>query len=250
MTDATTRSSWSDLARRPRSSRVIAFRLALWREVYRFGGGAGMLVPAGGAFVIGGGECRDEALLVGLDERIAKLPEERRQRGTALFMNQMGSHGPAYYKRSGPADKRFVPECTDVELARCDDDQLINAYDNSIVASDRMLAATIRWLQQHAADHATALVDMSDHGESLAELGIFLHGLPYRFAPEAQTRVPTSTGSEALAARHRPRLRRQRPDVPQSRADVHHAVLGLLDVTTPTYDRALDTFAASRTNAP
>jgi lipid A ethanolaminephosphotransferase len=200
-----------------------------------------------------GGECRDEALLVGLDERIAKLPEERRKRGIVLFLHQMGSHGPAYSKRSGPTEKRFVPECTDIELARCDHDQLVNAYDNSIVATDRMLAATIRWLQRHAVDHATALAYMSDHGESLGELGIFLHGLPYRFAPEAQTRVPYIAWiGDALAAERGIDVAcvGRRLDVPQSHDDLYHTVLGLLDVTTPTYDRALDTFAACRKKAP
>ena len=195
------------------------------------------------------GECLDDALLVGLDERIAQLPEERRRRGIVLVMHQMGSHGPAYYKRSAPALKRFLPECTNTALGQCDPQQLINAYDNTIVATDRFLAETIAWLKGRAGDYAPALLYMSDHGESLGELGIFLHGLPYAFAPEAQKRVPFIAWFGAdLAARRGidtacvGRLL----DTPLSHDNLYHSVLGLLDVTTPTYRVALDAFAPCR----
>jgi lipid A ethanolaminephosphotransferase len=167
-------------------------------------------------------------------------------------MHQMGSHGPAYYKRSSPAEKRFLPECTNISLSECDHEQLVNAYDNSIVATDHALAATIAWLKGHAADHATALVYMSDHGESLGELGIFLHGLPYAFAPEAQTHIPFIAWiGDALAAERgidRACLR-GRLDVPYSHDNLYHTVLGLVDVTTPTYDPSLDAFLPCRKQA-
>ena len=101
------------------------------------------LPPADAARLCKGGECLDEAMLFGLDERIARLPEERRKKGVVLFMHQMGSHGPAYYKRSAPAQKRFLPECTDISLAQCDRQQLVNAYDNSIVAARTWSVSTI-----------------------------------------------------------------------------------------------------------
>ena len=195
------------------------------------------------------GECVDEALLVGLDARIARLPEERRKRGIVLVLHQMGSHGPAYYKRSPPALKRFLPECTTTTLGECDPQQLINAYDNTIVATDRFLADTIAWLKGRTNDYAPALVYMSDHGESLGELGIFLHGLPYAFAPEVQKRVPFIAwfGAE-LAARRRLDVAclSQWLDAPYSHDNLYHSVVGLLDVTTPTYRRELDAFAPCR----
>ena len=104
------------------------------------------------------GECLDTALLVGLDARIARLPEERRKKGIVLVLHQMGSHGPAYYKRSAPALKRFLPECTNTTLGQCDPQQLVNAYDNTIVATDRFLADTIAWLKGRSGDCAAALV--------------------------------------------------------------------------------------------
>ena len=195
------------------------------------------------------GECLDDALLVGLDERVARLPAERRAKGIVLALHQMGSHGPAYYKRSPPALKRFLPECTNTSLAQCEHDQLVNAYDNTIVETDHVLAETIRWLQRRSADHATALVYMSDHGESLGELGIFLHGLPYRFAPDAQTRVPFIAWlGEDLAARRGVDVAcvRGRLDVAYSHDNLYHTVVGLLDVTTPTYSAGLDAFAPCR----
>jgi len=198
------------------------------------------------------GECLDEALLVGLDERIARLPEERRRKGVVLALHQMGSHGPAYSKRSPPALKRFLPECTNTTLGQCDPEQLVNAYDNTIVATDRFLADTIAWLKGRSADYAPALLYMSDHGESLGEHGIFLHGLPYTFAPDVQKEVPFIAWFGAgLAARRglETSCVAGLLDTPLTHDNLYHSALGLLDVTTPTYRRELDTFAPCRTGA-
>jgi lipid A ethanolaminephosphotransferase len=196
----------------------------------------------------GGGECFDDALLVGLDERIAKLPEERRGRGIVLVMHQMGSHGPAYFKRSPPQLKRFMPECTTTTLGDCDPAQLVNAYDNTIATTDHFLAATIDWLRARPA-FAPALLYMSDHGESLGELGIFLHGLPYSIAPEVQKHVPfVAWLGDSLVERRGIDLAclRGRLDEPLSHDNLYHTVVGVLDVATPTYVAALDAFAPCR----
>jgi lipid A ethanolaminephosphotransferase len=164
-------------------------------------------------------------------------------------MHQMGSHGPAYYKRSPPALKRFLPECTNTTLGQCDPQQLVNAYDNTIVATDRFLADTIAWLKGRSGDYAPALLYMSDHGESLGELGIFLHGLPYAFAPEAQKRIPFIAwfGAELAARRGLDTACVGKLlDTPYSHDNLYHSTLGLLDVTTPTYRRELDAFAPCR----
>ena len=194
------------------------------------------------------GECFDDALLVGLDARIAGLPEERRKRGIVLVMHQMGSHGPAYFKRSPPALKRFLPECTNTALGQCDPAQLVNAYDNTIATTDHFLAATIAWLKSKD-EFAPGMLYMSDHGESLGELGIFLHGLPYAIAPDVQKHVPLVAWlGAALAARRGidAACLRGRLDLPLSHDNLYHSVLGLLDVTTPTYRVTLDAFAPCR----
>jgi len=198
------------------------------------------------------GECLDDALLVGLDERIARLPAERRAKGIVLALHQMGSHGPAYYKRSPPALKRFLPECTNTTLGQCDPQQLVNAYDNTIVATDRFLAETIAWLKGRSGDYAPALLYMSDHGESLGEHGIFLHGLPYAFAPDVQKQVPFIAwfGADLAARRGLDTACIGRLlDTPYTHDNLYHSALGLLDVTTPTYRRELDTFAPCRKGA-
>ena len=206
------------------------------------------LTGSAAAGLCGDGECFDDAMLVGLDARIAKLPEERSKRGIVLVMHQMGSHGPAYFKRSPPSLKRFLPECTNTTLGQCDPAQLVNAYDNTIVTTDHFLAATIAWLKARNG-FATGMLYMSDHGESLGELGLFLHGLPYRIAPEVQKRVPfVAWLGEALQARRGldAACLRGRLDVPFSHDNLYHSVLGLLDVATPTYQVALDAFAPCR----
>ena len=142
-------------------------------------------------------------ILVGLDERIARLPEERRKKGVVLVMHQMGSHGPAYYKRSGPAQKRFLPEIrASTTLGQCEPGQLVNAYDNTIVATDHFLAGAIAWLQRHGDGYAPALLYISDHGESLGEYGIFLHSLRTGLRPRCKSGVPfIAWFAPALAAR-------------------------------------------------
>ncbi len=200
------------------------------------------------AGLCGDGECFDDAMLVGLDARIAQLPEERRKRGIVLVMHQMGSHGPAYFRRSPPALKRFVPECRNTTLGQCDPAQLVNAYDNTIATTDHFLAATVAWLKAQTG-FSTGLLYMSDHGESLGELGIFLHGLPYGIAPEVQKRVPfVAWLGDSLEARRGIDVAclRGRLDLPLSHDNLYHIVLGLLDIATLTYQPALDAFAPCR----
>ncbi len=204
--------------------------------------------PAG-ARLCADGECFDEALLEGLDARLAALPAERRRHGVLLVMHQMGSHGPAYGRRSTPPFKRFLPECRTTTLGDCDPAALINVYDNSIVYSDHVLGRAIDWLKTQGETFAPALLYISDHGESLGEYGIFLHGVPYPFAPDAQKHVPMVAWlGDAIAGRNRLDLGclRGRLDERYSHDNLYHSVLGLLDVETPTYDPALDIWSACK----
>jgi lipid A ethanolaminephosphotransferase len=184
------------------------------------------------------GECLDEIMLDGLDQRIAALPAERRARGVVVVMHQMGSHGPAYHKRS-PADaKPFQPECTSAALQDCSRDAVVNAYDNSIAYTDRFLAGAIRWLQSRGPSNDTALLYVSDHGESLGENNLYLHGLPYAIAPDVQKHVPWiswfSSGFMQRSGLSQACLR-QRLDERVSHDQYFHSALGLLDVQTRSY---------------
>ncbi len=207
------------------------------------------LPPSAKSALCDGEECLDDVMLEGLDARIAALPAERRAKGVVLVMHQMGSHGPAYYKRSGADMKRFQPECKTNALAECGHTELMNVYDNSIAQTDRFLGRTIDWLKGQSKQYDPGLLYVSDHGESLGEFGLFLHGVPYSFAPEAQKHVPMVTWFSAGLSERR---KLSRPcmeaglDAPLTHDNLYHTVLGLMDVNTPTYKPALDALATCR----
>ncbi len=197
------------------------------------------------------GECFDEIMLADLDQRIAALDPARRARGVVLVLHQMGSHGPAYYKRVPPAFKTFAPECRSNVLQECTRQDVVNAYDNTLVYTDHVLAGLAHWLDGQAAKGGrdTAMVYVSDHGESLGDNNLYLHGLPYALAPDVQIHVPMlSWVSEPMARRLNLRrdCLRENAAAPLSHDNLFHAMLGLLDVQTALYRRELDWFAACR----
>lgn len=194
------------------------------------------------------GECLDRLMVEQLDQRLAALPQDNRQHGVVLVLHQMGSHGPAYYRRSAPDSKRFTPECGTQVTSDCNRSDLINVYDNSIIETDQFLAQTIDWLQAQRQDWAPAMLYVGDHGESLGENGLYLHGLPYGIAPQAQRHVPwvlwpgslqVRTGVDQACAR-------ATAAQPLTHDAYFHTVLGMLDVRSPYYRRALDALAGCR----
>ena len=196
-----------------------------------------------------GGECLDMALLHGLDQRLAQLPAQQRERGVVLVMHQMGSHGPAYSLRSPPESKSFQPECTSTALQRCDPQALVNAYDNSIAYTDQVLTALVDWLQQRTRAWTPGLLYVSDHGESLGENNLYLHGLPFGVAPRAQKHVPMIAwwpqATEAATGLSLECLR-QRRDKALSHDHLSHSVLGWMQVQTTVYRPDLDIFRSCR----
>lgn len=130
-------------------------------------------------------ECRDEGMLSGLQAYIDQQPHD-----ILIVLHQMGSHGPAYYKRYPPEFEKFTPVCKTAELSNCSDEEIINAYDNSILYTDYFLSKVIALLKTNTQKFQTSMLYVSDHGESLGENGLYLHGLPYAFAPDTQTHVP------------------------------------------------------------
>jgi len=196
------------------------------------------------------GECVDMALLEGLDERINALPAEQRAKGVVLVLHQMGSHGPAYFKRSLGEDKRFSPECNNVNLQSCDRASLVNAYDNSVVATDRMLGGLIGWLASKGQRQPTAMMYVADHGESLGENNLYLHGLPYSVAPDVQKHVPWITWlSPAMQQRMGMSTSCLQQAVGTARIshdNLFHSMLGLTDVQTALHQADLDIFASCK----
>lgn len=129
-------------------------------------------------------ECRDIGMLKGLDKILAN-PKD-----TLVVLHQMGNHGPAYFKRYPKSFETFKPVCMSNELSKCDQQSVINGYDNAIYYTDYFLNQTIETLKAYENDYDVAMVYISDHGESLGENNVYLHGLPYSIAPEAQKHVP------------------------------------------------------------
>jgi lipid A ethanolaminephosphotransferase len=186
------------------------------------------------------GSCYDEIMLNGLEEKL------RGGKGDVfLVLHLKGSHGPAYYKRYPKAFERFTPACQTSELQQCSKEELVNAYDNTIVYTDHILAETITLLERLSNQFATALLYASDHGESLGENGLYLHGLPYAIAPEVQTRVPMLAwlspqflALEGWSADCTQRIANK----PSSHDAIFSSLLGLLDIDSTAYKPALDLF--------
>jgi lipid A ethanolaminephosphotransferase len=197
------------------------------------------------------GECADAVMLQNLDARIAALDPARRAKGVVLVMHQMGSHGPAYAKRRPKEVTPFLPECNSATLSDCEPEQLVNAYDNTIARTDDFLHHVLRWSYFHELEgrYDTGVMYVSDHGESLGENGLYLHGLPFALAPSQQTHVPMigwlSPGMQARVGVSDACMRGQ-ADAPLSHDNLFHTVLGLMDVETQAYKPALDAFKTCR----
>ncbi len=198
------------------------------------------------------GECLDRLMLEVLDDQLNAVPQSSKQRGVVLVLHQMGSHGPAYYRRSAKDTKHFLNECENNEISHCQTQALINAYDNSMVETDKFLASTIEWLKKQEPRFTTSMLYVADHGESLGENGIYMHATPYDIAPSAQTHVPWVWWPGSLAERTNvdEACVAQRTDLPISHDNYFHTVLGLMDVHTPYYQPAMDILNPCRQGAP
>jgi lipid A ethanolaminephosphotransferase len=194
------------------------------------------------------GECLDELMVGLLEQRLQLLPESARQRGTVLVLHQMGSHGPAYYRRSSAAHKAFQPECTTHVTSDCSHAELVNVYDNSLRETDAFVAHVIDWLKTQQQTYQTAMLYVSDHGESLGEGGLYLHGMPYAIAPDAQKHVPWVLWPGSLFVRTGvdAGCMRASSNSAYTHDYYYHTVLGMLDVRTPTYQPALDMLTPCR----
>jgi len=195
------------------------------------------------------GECFDEIMLQEIDQRIQALPAERRAKGVVIVMHQMGSHGPAYYKRVPENFKKFQPECKSNALQECSREQVVNSFDNTILYTDYFLAQAIQWLKKAEATTAPALLYVSDHGESLGENNVYLHGLPYRVAPDVQKRVPWITW---LSPRFEKQLGlintclKNKTDTALTHDNYFHSILGLMNISSEVYQEKLDVHASCR----
>ncbi len=190
------------------------------------------------------GHCFDEVLLHGMDS-LAREPRS----DLFVILHQLGNHGPAYYRRYPSAFSHFEPACQTDALHQCTQQQIVNAYDNALRYTDHVLASVIAFLEQQRDRYDVAMMYVSDHGESLGERGLYLHGMPYAIAPKEQLEVPMLWWMSPEFVRHRNidvACLRQRAHADVSHDYLFHSIAGVLDVETPDRDGALDLFANCR----
>jgi len=186
------------------------------------------------------GRCLDEILLHDLPDKIRQQPGDR-----VIVLHQLGNHGPAYFLRYPAEFRQFTPTCDSADLGRCERQSIINSYDNALLYTDHFLAQTIATLEAME-QYDSAMIYLSDHGESLGEKGLYLHGMPYTIAPREQLQVPMVMWfSESFAANRRLDLAclNQRAREPYSHDHLFASVLGLMQVQTEVYARDDDLFS-------
>lgn len=180
-------------------------------------------------------ECRDEGMLAGLQAYI----DAQQQGDIVIVLHQMGNHGPAYYKRYPAALAQFTPACQTNQLDECTNEEIGNTYDNAVLYTDYFLQKVISLLKDNTSRFETAMVYMSDHGESLGEYGIYLHGLPYAMAPDSQKHIASVLwfGDRFKIDK---KAVRQKANQYFSHDNLFHTMLGLMEIETSVYNKELD----------
>lgn len=187
-------------------------------------------------------ECRDEGMLAHLQEYIDTHPKG----DIFITLHQMGNHGPAYFKRYPPAFEKYVPACKNNDLSRCTREEIGNAYDNAILYTDYFLGKIIQLLKKNDPRFETALFYVSDHGESLGENGLYLHGLPRTIAPDTQIHIPAIMWFGANYHDVDPSELRKKAARHFSHDNVFHTVLGLMEIKSKAYLPKFDILDGSR----
>ena len=181
-------------------------------------------------------ECRDTGMLNDLQDYIDSHPEG----DIFIVLHQMGSHGPAYYRRYPRRFEKFTPICKTNQLEQCSAEEIGNTYDNTILYTDYFLSRVINLLKNNAGRFETTLFYVSDHGESLGENGLYLHGMPYFLAPDEQTHIPLILWTDENNPDIDITLLRSHRDDKYTHDNIFHTVLGLLEIVTQVYRPELD----------
>ena len=187
-------------------------------------------------------ECFDERLL----ERLPEMIRESK-RDLVVVLHQKGSHGPAYWKRYPEAFAKWNPVCRTSDFEKCANEDIVSAYDNTIFYTDHVLSQAIDILRRASAQDRvdTAFMYFSDHGESLGENNMYLHGAPYMLSPIEQRHVPMMVWlSDGWLSRFQidAQCVAARANQPFSHDNIFHSILGMLRISASIYDPALDIF--------
>lgn len=181
----------------------------------------------------------DEVLLSGLKQRIETSDKQK----ILVILHASGSHGPSYYSKYPAAFEVFKPVCKSVALDECTSQELVNAYDNSLLYTDYFLSQLIELLAT-IPETPVSMMYVSDHGESLGEYGLYLHGTPFTIAPDVQKKVPFILWmSEAFMNQRDLSVAGFKQQSQHSHRHVFHSIMGALGVSSAVYEKAFDIFA-------
>jgi lipid A ethanolaminephosphotransferase len=189
--------------------------------------------------------CKDGVLIEDLGNILKDIKKD-----TVIVLHTMGSHGPTYYKRYPDEFKKFVPTCDTADIQNCELNSIINTYDNTILYTDYIVSSAIDELKKHP-KFESGLIYFSDHGESLGENNVYLHGMPYAIAPTEQTHVPMliwmNENMKKFDSIDYNCLKNMAKENQYSHDNIFHSVLGLLEIESSTYERKYDIFSSCRT---
>lgn len=182
-------------------------------------------------------ECHDEVLLHKMQDYISSNIGDK-----LIVLHKKGNHGPAYYKRYPDKFAQFNPTCKTIELKTCLKEEILNAYDNILLYNDYFLDQVIKQLEANQEHYQTAMIYVSDHGESLGESGIYMHATPYWMAPHEQIHIPFifwASKDFIVDHEHLASIKQQT----WSHDNLFHTLLGLYNIETTAYVADLDMFS-------
>jgi lipid A ethanolaminephosphotransferase len=207
--------------------------------------GSGVQKPSDLLADCAGARCAyDEILVSRLEQRIKASSSQN----VFVVLHQSGSHGPAYYTKYPSEFEYFKPVCKSVELGKCTHDELVNAYDNTILYEDYFLFRVISVLKQ-LQNTVALLIYASDHGESLGEHGMYLHGIPYSIAPEVQKEIPFIVWmSDEFIRKKAVQIGRLESQRIHSQHDIFHTVMGAFSMHSDAYMGEYDIFSETFSN--
>jgi lipid A ethanolaminephosphotransferase len=187
--------------------------------------------------------CVDEVLVADLPQRLAQMKSP-----ALLVLHIKGSHGPAYFQRYPAAFNVFKPGCDTAEVQTCTYDQTVASYDNTILYTDHILGRVVDALKADP-EVDSAMMYLSDHGESLGEKEVYLHGADWATAPTQQKHIPMLMWLSPGWVRDsglRLDCMAQRRTQPASQDNVFHTLLGFFDTRTTVYKPELDLLSGCR----
>lgn len=179
----------------------------------------------------GNDSCKYDMILL---NGVRKFIENSTKNKVLVILHSSTSHGPSYNQKYPEEFEKFTPVCTSVELSKCTNNELLNAYDNTILYTDYIISNTIDTLKSIDGWNST-MIYVSDHGESLGEKKLYMHGVPIGIAPKEQIEIPfivwtsdstTTTKQGVIPTQHH----------------VFHSTLHQLGIESPIYDENMNIF--------